>query len=794
MFDDTSLRSLDPNIQIPDTAFERLFDLFDSYRWHLDDRPLRADNEINPDVLGYIFEKYINQKQMGAYYTKEDITEYITANTLIPRFLERLTEESPFDFGDAVRVLSASPDRYIFEPARYGTDRDLPPQIAAGVDDVHARTQWNSPAPEEYALPTETWRDVVVRRYRHSELRRALMAGEATRPADLIAFNIDLRQLSQDLIENCESPALLRKVYQVLASLSVLDPTCGSGAFLFAALNVLQPLYDAALERMEAFIRDGIGDLGDLGAFTAVIGRMNAHPSRDFFVLKTIVVNNLYGVDIMEEAVEICKLRLFLRLVSQINDIAHLEPLPDIDFNIRAGNTLVGFATLEELSRQLGSRLDLDSRAGQIIKRSAAVDRSFERFRELQLTDTIDEDHSGKVKQTLRDELEVLRNELDAYLASQYGVKPEQNAPFEQWRTTHLPFHWFIEFHQIMAGRGFDVTIGNPPFVEYAKVRSQYTVEGFETLDCGNLYAFVLERSFALAGHRGRTGMISPLSLACTTRMASLRKVLSRHEVHLPCFDIRPNGLFDGVTQRLCFVFTSSNDGQGQTWTAGYRRWFTQERPTLLSAVDYTAIDRPDKGASLPKFALDIEKSIYAKLGKGSLELLAVRSGEPIYIHRIVRYFIKALDFVPLFIDADGQRGRSDDYKPFRFRREVTPFVVALTNSSLFYWYWRCYSDGFHCGYGDVYRFPHQHVERADPDRFRTLTGRLMDAMRQNSAEKTISTRRGPIRYQEFYAKPIKPLLDEIDTAMADLFGFSDDELDFIINYDVKYRIGSTEE
>ncbi|MEO8008065.1 MAG: SAM-dependent methyltransferase, partial [Betaproteobacteria bacterium] len=52
-------------IQIPDQAFERIFDFFDGYQWHLDERPLRKDDEINPDVLGYIFEKYINQKQMG---------------------------------------------------------------------------------------------------------------------------------------------------------------------------------------------------------------------------------------------------------------------------------------------------------------------------------------------------------------------------------------------------------------------------------------------------------------------------------------------------------------------------------------------------------------------------------------------------------------------------------------------------------------------------------------------------------------------------------------------------------
>ena len=69
------------DIAIPDKAFERIFSYFDQYQWHLDERPLRADNEINPDVLGYIFEKYINQKQMGAYYTKEDITEYIGLTT-----------------------------------------------------------------------------------------------------------------------------------------------------------------------------------------------------------------------------------------------------------------------------------------------------------------------------------------------------------------------------------------------------------------------------------------------------------------------------------------------------------------------------------------------------------------------------------------------------------------------------------------------------------------------------------------------------------------------------------------
>lgn len=76
--------------------------------------------------------------------------------------------------------------------------------------------------------------------------------------------------------------------------------------------------------------------------FQRELDSARAHPSRDYFILKSIIVSNLFGVDIMEEAVEICKLRLFLKLVAQIEDVGELEPLPDIDFNIRAGNSLVG--------------------------------------------------------------------------------------------------------------------------------------------------------------------------------------------------------------------------------------------------------------------------------------------------------------------------------------------------------------------------------------------------------------------------------------------------------------------
>lgn len=241
-----------PDIQIPDDAFEKIFAFFDAYQWHLDDRPLANGDEINPEVLGYVFEKYTNQKEMGAYYTKEDITEYISKNTILPFLLQKVASKLPAEMWD---LLKSDPDRYIYEPVRRGAGSDekswkksLPENIAIGLDTKAAdllerRKHWNNTAPASHALPTEIWRETIARHQRCHELRKKLRAGEVKEPADLVALNLDIRQFVQDVI--AAAPAdLALALWKALRGMSVLDPTCGSGAFLFAALEILEPLYE----------------------------------------------------------------------------------------------------------------------------------------------------------------------------------------------------------------------------------------------------------------------------------------------------------------------------------------------------------------------------------------------------------------------------------------------------------------------------------------------------------------------------------------------------------------------
>ncbi|PJF33202.1 MAG: hypothetical protein CUN57_02780, partial [Phototrophicales bacterium] len=125
---------------------------------------------------------------------------------------------------------------------------------------------------------------------------------------DFITYNLNIRQFTQDYIERTEDPVFIRLFYKALTKVTILDPTCGSGAFLFAAMNILEPLYETCIKRMEEFVDE---QPGKHKFFEETLEYVNNedHPNLQYFIYKSIILNNLYGVDIMKEAVEIAKLR-----------------------------------------------------------------------------------------------------------------------------------------------------------------------------------------------------------------------------------------------------------------------------------------------------------------------------------------------------------------------------------------------------------------------------------------------------------------------------------------------------
>ncbi len=817
-------------IDLPDKAFERLFDFFDQYQWHLDYRPLQNDREINPDVLGYIFEQYINQKQMGAYYTKEDITGYISRNTILPFLFDKARKGCQEAFEGTASVwtyLQDDPDRYIYPAVKQGIyddhsrRRDLPDAIAAGLNDVSKRGVWNTLAPAEYALPTEIWREVVARRQRYDEVRGKLASGQVQDIDDLITLNLDIEQFAQDVIERCEGPYLLRAFFKAIRTVTVLDPTCGSGAFLFAALGILQPLYEACLTRMQAFVEDlersgekhHPATFKDFREILAEAYDEAKHPNLDYYILKSIILNNLYGVDIMAEAVEICKLRLFLKLAAQIERKEDLEPLPDIDFNIRAGNTLVGYATYDEVQHAMtaSDKVGTATQAGQrkilFEDDQAAIQRFMQRAEDVAVLEELFREqqtlYGGIVrpedKKDLRERLRALEDELNRYLASEYGVKKADEQAYATWLASHQPFHWFVEFHGIMSQGGFSVIIGNPPYVRYNPESNDYKVLGYYTLDCKDLYAFLTERSLLISWKAGKIGLIVPISIFNTDGFKTLQDITLRElqTLWVSHYSNRPSQLFSGAQKRLTILLGKKEKAAEKViFSTRYFRWNSDERehlfetrPSYFPAVHPFSVFK----ASLEKLGSALEFSAFEKL-VASQDSLAMASCDSspykVYYTRSFQYFLAFLNFIPEMTDIEtGERKLPSELKEIDFRSADSALsALASLSSSTFFWFWHVLSDCRNLNKRDVLAF-RINPEKLDDQIRLSLQDYAQGYLRGLKASSSTMLKSG-MHIQTFDYSSNKPIIDQIDRDLAGHYGFTDEELDFIINYDIKYRMG----
>ena len=87
----------------------------------------------------------------------------------------------------------------------------------------------------------------------------------------------------------------------------------------------------------------------------------------------------------------------------------------------------------------------------------------------------------------------------------------------------------YDKFHNYTLDNGFDCIVGNPPYVEYSKIRKQYEVDNMKTIKCGNIYAYIIEKSLNLLKDNGTIGVIAPISLVSTPRMYPLRRFIEQN-------------------------------------------------------------------------------------------------------------------------------------------------------------------------------------------------------------------------------------------------------------------------
>lgn len=258
-------------------------------------------------------------------------------------------------------------------------------------------------------------------------------------------FNLIERAVPQDA--NVVEP-LLDDIDQFRA----LDPACGSGHFLTSILGEIVAVRKALYEN---------------------------HPEdpQTWELRKQTVVENIYGVDIVAPAVEIAKLRLWLSIIAEVNPEAVEEydedelALPNVVFNIRQGNSLIGYTELIETgeSEDGHAQAALDAWGPESVRaKYGTIIEEIEQHK--QASDSTEALEHLQAAEALLSEY---REELDPKVLADFRQAGIEDISLAQVRE-YEPFHWVLEFAGVYADGGFDVITGNPPWDVLTADRTEF--------------------------------------------------------------------------------------------------------------------------------------------------------------------------------------------------------------------------------------------------------------------------------------------------------------------------------
>ena len=321
-------------------------------------------------------------------------------------------------------------------------------------------------------------------------------------------------ELINDIEELFILPATtLKEIWdKIIQKIRVLDNACGSGAFLLAAANILFEL--------NRKISDKIGA---------------ENPDTTLKIL--ILVNNLYGVDINPNGIEIAKLRLWLWLADSYEP-RYIKPLPNIDYNLRVGNSLIGYADLSEFKEAKLTLSDYLWDEEKTTLYNLLKERN-DLIRDYKISWG---EEAKELKGSVHEFDRKISNMLNADLYQRFQEKKIKISKEEFLKLD--PFHWGFEFYDVFdldrqkEERGFDVVIGNPPYgAELNRIEKIWLKKRHECNRANNSAEYFFEKCFELIVQSGLVGYIVPKTIGFYSAWEDIRKyLLSKKVTHL--FDV----------------------------------------------------------------------------------------------------------------------------------------------------------------------------------------------------------------------------------------------------------------
>lgn len=424
------------------------------------------------------------------------------------------------------------------------------------------------------------------------------MCRETIRKAVVQKFNESKKWNCQSLDELYDKIEDRKEANKIVDSIKICDPAVGSGHFLVSALNEmiavkndLKILQDREGKRLKEYQVEVVNDElivtdeeGELFEYNPSNKETQRIQETLFHEKQTIIENCLFGVDINTNSVKICRLRLWIELLKNAyyKNATELETLPNIDINIKCGNSLVSrFAIDADLKQALKkSKWTIDGYRVAVDTYRNAENKEQKREMERLIAD-IKSDFRSEISlndpkvikfRKVRDELFKLNNQVQLFEMNKkekadWNKKIKQlseetnklEAEIEEIKANKIyenAFEWRFEFPEVLNDDGdfvgFDVVIGNPPYVQLQSIietSEQLKRFNYSTYSSmGDLYALFYERGNQILQKKGVLCFITGSAWMRSNYGQSLRKFFIEKTQLLDVIDLSDCEIFESAT------------------------------------------------------------------------------------------------------------------------------------------------------------------------------------------------------------------------------------------------------
>lgn len=544
-----------------------------------------------------------------------------------------------------------------------------------------------------------------------------------------------------------------------LRDVKICDPAIGSGAF---PMGLLRELFFCR-SALEPNIMENAAN-----------------------IKRHIIQNNIYGVDIEHGAVDIARLRFWLSLIV---DEKSPEALPNLDFKIMQGNSL--------LEQYQG--VDLSSMAEKKVNAGDA----------LSFFDDMTDVHRKKLRKKLSDyyacpehnQKAIMRNDIAKIVNDELNeqsininfgdINIAANTHFFLWHT------WFYDVFSHPEKNGFDIVIGNPPYgATYDEETKQYykntylTTKTIKGIQKGSLdtYTLFIELGYNLLKKNGCFAYIVPISLTSSDSLTGVHRILMNNcdTIRISSYAVRPKPVFENAVVNTSILLFQKTETPCQHLysTKMHRRGKEFDLQRLIDNLQFLDVRDQVLYGRIPKIGTEIEKEILRKIfHQQKLGNYICNSGSPI-IYRFAggRYFKVVTNY------SNGSSAERAIYFP---NKKFADAIGCILSSNLSFWFYQIFSDNLNWKNYEIENFTIPQLSEANISFLDDLYSRYLTDIEEKA---NVRTTTGESTYnvdsfKEYKIVYSKPIIDEIDDYICPLYGLTQEETDFIKNYEIEFRL-----